>query len=79
MAPGQAGGYLQVMKYRVHWKGPAAGDPVDSDLCSLANAIELAGDQRQRGRFLYLTDETGKRLTLEAAERLKGSASAQQF
>jgi hypothetical protein len=66
------------MKFQVHWKG-ASGDPVDIGPSSLANAIALAEDQKRRGAFLYITDETGRRLTLEAAERLKASEDAQRF
>ena len=64
------------MKFYVHWRG-ASGDPVDIGPSSLDNAIALAEDQVARGAFLYITDERGKRLTLEAAEQLKASSNAQ--
>jgi hypothetical protein len=60
------------MKFHVHWKG-ASGDAEDFGPFSLANAIAVADDFAERGRFLYIADETGKRLTLKAAERLKAS------
>ena len=63
------------MKFHVHWRG-ASGETVAIGPSSLANAIALAEDQKQRGAFLYITDETGTRLTLEAAERLKASPDA---
>ena len=62
------------MKYFVWWNG-ADGVRVDIGPYSLANAIEVALDQQQRGNFLYLTDDTGKRLTLAAAQRLKASTA----
>ena len=65
------------MKFHVHWKG-ASGDEVDTGPFSLANAIAVAEDQADRGAFLFITDATGRRLTLEAAEQLKASADAQR-
>jgi hypothetical protein len=63
------------MKFFVWWHG-ADGGKVDVGPYSLANAIEGALDHQQRGNFLYITDDTGKRLTLKAAQRLKASADA---
>jgi hypothetical protein len=54
----------------VWWKG-ASGDKVDVGPYSLDNAIADAAFEAQRGTLLYITDETGKRLTLGAARRLK--------
>jgi len=58
------------MKFHVHWRGPA-GDAVWTGPHSLDNAIDLAVDQQQLGQLLYITDDTGRRLTLKAAEQLK--------
>jgi hypothetical protein len=63
------------MKYKVYWKG-ASGDRVDTGPVSLDNAIALADDFTHRGMLLFITDDTGKRLTLKAAERLKSSLNA---
>jgi hypothetical protein len=64
------------MKFLVHWRG-ANGDAVETGPCSLDNAIALAEDQQRRGKFLYITNEAGQRLTLKLAEQLKASAHAQ--
>jgi len=65
------------MKFLVWWTG-ADGGSVDIGPLSLGNAIESALDLMARGKLLYITDDTGERLTLEAAQQLKAAADAQR-
>lgn len=65
------------MKFFVWWTG-ADGRKVESGPHSLANATESALDFRERGTFLYIIDDTGKRLTLETAEQLRASSDVQK-
>jgi len=65
------------MKFLVWWTC-ANGDRVDIGPLSLANAIEVALDLKDRGKLLYITDDTGERLTLEAAQQLKAVPDAQR-
>lgn len=55
------------MKFLVWWTGDA-GSKVDIGPYSLANAIDSALDYEKRGAFLYITDGTGRRLTIRAAK-----------
>jgi hypothetical protein len=63
------------MKFHVHWKG-ASGDEVDLGPLSLANAIAVGEDFAQHDALLYITDASGRRLTLAAAARLKAASPA---
>lgn len=75
MVPDMGAPYDLDMKFHVHWTDES-GDKVEMGPFSLDNAIAFAEDQTQRGGFLYITDDNGKRLTLKAASRLKAATHA---